>query len=178
MMQESCPDQSKQRQTELGRVWAPQQALPQNIEGRALGDITFDVKFRNEQLHNMRKAEDQDMHAIDGRPTIVAQVSTPKAQNKQQPLPQQLLQQKPHHGWSDSSSSNAGSSQKKSIHYMPKPKAVRDKHIFDPEHGGGRRRRDKHLPKRKFYEENSDKIGDRLNFHARIGLDCVEESPR
>ena len=91
-MQESCPDQSKQRQTELGRVWAPQQALPQNIEGRALGDITFDVKFRNEQLHNMRKAEDQDMHAIDGRPTIVAQVSTPKAQNKQQPLPQQLLQ--------------------------------------------------------------------------------------
>ena len=36
----------------------------------------------------MRVAEDQEMQAIDGRPTIVAQVSTPKAQNKQQPLPQ------------------------------------------------------------------------------------------
>ena len=60
---------------------------------------------------------------------------------------------------------------------MPRPKAVRNKHIFDPEHGGGRIRRNKHLPKRKFYEENSDKIGDRLNFHARIGLDLLQDSP-
>ena len=117
------------------------------------------------------------MQAIDGRPTIVAQVSTPKAQNKPQPLPQQLLQQEPHRGWSDTSSSNAGSSQKKGINCMPKPKAVREKFIFDPEHGGGRRRRDKHLPKRKFYEENSDKIGDRLDFQMRRGLDCIDESP-
>lgn len=116
------------------------------------------------------------MEVADGRPTLVAQVSTPKAQNKQQPLPKDFLEPKPHHGWSDSSSSNAGSSKKKSIHYMPKPKAIREKHIFDPEHGGGRRRRDKHLPKRKFYEENSDKIGDRIGFHARIGLDNLDES--
>lgn len=60
---------------------------------------------------------------------------------------------------------------------MPKPKAIREKHIFDPEHGGGRRRRDKHLPKRKFYEENSDKIGDRIGFHERIGLGRLDESP-
>lgn len=60
---------------------------------------------------------------------------------------------------------------------MPRPKAVRHKHIFDPEHGGGRIRRNKHLPKRKFYDENSDKIGDRLNFHVRIGMDLNQESP-
>jgi hypothetical protein len=38
--------------------------------------------------------------------------------------------------WSDSSGSNEK---------MAKPLAVRGKHIFDPEFGGGRRRRDKHL---------------------------------
>ena len=42
---------------------------------------------------------------------------------------------------------------------MPRPKAVRNKHIFDPEHGGGRIRRNKQLPKQKFYLENPDKIG-------------------
>ena len=63
--------------------------------------------------------------------------------------------------WSDTSSSNAGSSTKKKalLNYMPKSKAVRGKFIYDPEHGGGRRRRDKHLPRRKFYEENHEKIG-------------------
>lgn len=60
---------------------------------------------------------------------------------------------------------------------MPRPLAVRDKHIFDPEHGGGRIRRNKHIPKRKFYEDNSDKIGEMLNFHERIGLDNMEDSP-
>ena len=54
---------------------------------------------------------------------------------------------------------------------MPKSKAIREKFVYDPEHGGGRRRRDKRRPKQKFYEENSDKIGDRLDFHSRIGLD-------
>ena len=88
VMQEPCLRQSRQQQEEPGQVRAPQQALPQNVEDRALGDITFDITFRNEQLQNMREAEDQEMQAIDGRPTIVAQVSTPKAQNKQQPLPQ------------------------------------------------------------------------------------------
>ena len=91
-----------------------------------------------------------------------------------------MLEQKVVHqyGWSDSSSSNADSSmKKKNINYMPRPKAVRNKHIFDPEHGGGRIRRNKHLPKRKFYEENSDKIGDRLNFHTRLGFDILQDSP-
>ncbi len=59
---------------------------------------------------------------------------------------------------------------------MPKSKAIRGKFVYDPEHGGGRRRRDKHLPKQKMYEENSDRIGDRLDFHSRIGLD--NEEPR
>ena len=31
--------------------------------------------------------------------------------------------------------------------YMAKPLACREKFIFDPEHGGGRRRRNKHLPR-------------------------------
>lgn len=66
---------------------------------------------------------------------------------------------------------------KKNIHYVPKPKAIQGVHIYDPEHGGGRIRRNKHLPRSKYYDENSDKIGDRLNFHARIGLDLLQESP-
>lgn len=42
---------------------------------------------------------------------------------------------------------------------MPKSLAVRGKFVFDPEHGGGRRRRDKHLPRHKVFTENTDKIG-------------------
>ena len=104
---------------------------------------------------------------IDLRPTIIEEFQTPKAKNVGRPLPQQLLKDRVVHqyGWSDSSSSNADSSmKKKNINYMPRPKAVRHKHIFDPEHGGGRIRRNKHQPKRRFYDENSDKIGERLNF--------------
>ena len=42
---------------------------------------------------------------------------------------------------------------------MPKSLAIRGKFVFDPEHGGGRRRRDKHLPRHKIFTENTDKIG-------------------
>ena len=42
--------------------------------------------------------------------------------------------------------------------YMPKSKAVKGKFIFDPEHGGGRRRRDRKL-QRITQEPNEDKIG-------------------
>jgi len=87
------------------------------------------------------------MGLVDGRPTMVASISTPTSSNQQLPLPQQFLQPSKKIGWSDTSSSNAGSSQKKKLNYMPKSKAIRGKFIFDPEHGGGRRRRDKHLPK-------------------------------
>jgi len=41
---------------------------------------------------------------------------------------------------------------------MPKSLAVRGKFVFDPEHGGGRRRRDKRAGHFKF-AENTDKIG-------------------
>ena len=41
---------------------------------------------------------------------------------------------------------------------MPKSLAVRGKFVFDPEHGGGRRRRDKRAGHFKF-TENTDKIG-------------------
>ena len=41
---------------------------------------------------------------------------------------------------------------------MPKSLAIRGKFVFDPEHGGGRRRRDKHMPRHKIFTENTDKI--------------------
>jgi len=51
---------------------------------------------------------------------------------------------------------------------------VRGKFVFDPEHGGGRRRRDKHLPKQKVYTEDTDRIGyeqdNILDFNKRLGL--------
>ena len=58
---------------------------------------------------------------------------------------------------------------------MAKPLAVRDKFVYDPEHGGGRRRRNKHLPRQKQYFDNDEKIGyecgpcnfnDRLDFRS------------
>ena len=53
---------------------------------------------------------------------------------------------------------------------MPKSLAIRGKFIFDPEHGGGRRRRDKHLPRQKTFTENNDKIGynDIRDFKSRL----------
>ena len=78
-MEEPCLRQSTQPQEGPTQTWAPQYALPQNIQSRPLGDITF----QNDQLQNMGQTEDHDMDEIDGRPTIVAQVSTPKTQNKQ-----------------------------------------------------------------------------------------------
>lgn len=42
---------------------------------------------------------------------------------------------------------------------MPKSLAVRGKFVFDPEHGGGRRRRDKHLPRHKIFTDDTDQIG-------------------
>ena len=42
--------------------------------------------------------------------------------------------------------------------------------MFDPENGGGRRRRDKHLPRQKNFTDNNDKIGydDIRDFKARM----------
>jgi rhodanese-related sulfurtransferase len=57
------------------------------------------------------------------------------------PEPAKLL--KKSSKWSDSSDS--GSNEK-----IAKPLAVRGKFVFDPENGGGRRRRDKHLSRQKF----------------------------
>lgn len=53
---------------------------------------------------------------------------------------------------------------------MPKSKAIREKFVFDPEHGGGRKRRNKHLPKQKQYTEETDKIGynDVASFNDRL----------
>jgi hypothetical protein len=60
-------------------------------------------------------------------------------------LPLQLIKEQSN-GWSDS---DPGSDSKNPNHenFMPKSKAIREKFIFDPEHGGGRKRRNKHLPK-------------------------------
>jgi hypothetical protein len=49
--------------------------------------------------------------------------------------------------WSDTSSSNASSNRKNDINYMPKPLAIRGVHIFDPEHGGGRIRKNRQMPR-------------------------------
>lgn len=53
---------------------------------------------------------------------------------------------------------------------MPKSLAIRGKFIYDPEHGGGRRRRDKHLPRQKVFTTNNDKIGydDIRDFKTRL----------
>lgn len=45
------------------------------------------------------------------------------------------------------------------INYMPRPLAVRDKFVLDVEHGGGRRRRQKHLSRQQMFHDNPDKIG-------------------
>jgi hypothetical protein len=77
------------------------------------------------------------------------------------PEPTKLLK-KGSSKWSDSSDSNEK---------IPKSLAVRGKFIFDPEHGGGRRRRDKHLPRQKNFTDNYDKIGYSDNirsFKARL----------
>lgn len=42
---------------------------------------------------------------------------------------------------------------------MPKPLAIRGVHIFDPDHGGGRIRKNRQMPRQKFYLDNPDKIG-------------------
>jgi hypothetical protein len=85
----------------------------------------------------------------------------------QKPLPTQLLAKASKGGWDSESDSNS-----KNDELFPKSKAVRGKFIYDPEHGGGRRRRDKHLPKQRIYTESMDKIGydDITNFNQRLGL--------
>jgi hypothetical protein len=60
-------------------------------------------------------------------------------------------------GWSDSDP-DSNEKYKKGDNYMPKSLAVRDKFVYDPEHGGGRRRRNKHLPRQKVFTDNSDRI--------------------
>ena len=77
--------------------------------------------------------------------------------NHQFAIPNKLL--KKASSWSESSS-NPGSDSKNvnNENYMPKSKAVKGKFIFDPEHGGGRRRRDRKL-QRITQEPNEDKIG-------------------
>lgn len=61
MMQEACPVQSKPSKGDPGQFDTKIQSLPQNIESRALGDITSNVTFRNEQMNNMRQGTDLDM---------------------------------------------------------------------------------------------------------------------
>ena len=58
------------------------------------------------------------------------------------PLPKKLL--KKTSSWSESSS-NPGSNSKNpnDENLFPKSKAIKEKFVFDPEHGGGRRRRDR-----------------------------------
>jgi len=56
---------------------------------------------------------------------------------------------------------------------FPKSKAIRGKFVFDPEHGGGRRRRDKHLPSQKQYTNTTDIIEydeNIVDFNTRLGL--------
>jgi hypothetical protein len=53
---------------------------------------------------------------------------------------------------------------------FPKSKAVKDKFIYDPEHGGGRRRRQKHLPRQPLLNDD-DQIGNdtqRMDFNKRL----------
>jgi hypothetical protein len=57
---------------------------------------------------------------------------------------------------------------------------VRGKFIADPEHGGGRQRRDRHLPKQRQYTDNLEKIGyDKpMDFNKRLGLEVSNSPPK
>ena len=94
-----------------------------------------------------------------------------------QPLPLDLIKETSN-GWSDS---DPGSNSKNPNHenFMPKSLAIREKFIYDPEHGGGRKRRNKHLPKQKKYTEETDKIGycDVASFNARLELRESHHNP-
>ena len=41
---------------------------------------------------------------------------------------------------------------------MPKPLATKDKFIYDPEHGGGRKRRNKQMPGRRFRDQEEEMV--------------------
>ena len=62
------------------------------------------------------------------------------------PLPNKLL--KKVSSWSESSS-NPGSNSKNTNNenLFPKSLAVKEKFVYDPEHGGGRRRRNRKCPR-------------------------------
>ena len=114
----------------------------------------------------------------DLRPTVFQQEANSLQQLICRPLPQSLLNPKPS-SWSDS---DPGSNSKNpnSQFYIERPKAIKEKFIYDPENGGGRKRRDKRQPRWKIYTENMDKLGsqDILDFNARIGLNAQEsDSP-
>lgn len=87
------------------------------------------------------------------------------------PFPQDLI--KKTSSWSDSSSNqNSNSKNVEKENYFAKPLAVRDKFVFDPEHGGGRRRRNKRkVPM--FISDLSnanDLIGCSTDLNTRLGL--------
>ena len=77
------------------------------------------------------------------------------------PIPQNLIRKAS--SWSDSDEK----SNSKNDEMFPKSKAVRGKFVFDPEHGGGRRRRDKHLPKQKQYTCDSP---DKLEYQGKDSI--------
>jgi len=58
---------------------------------------------------------------------------------------------------------------------MPKSKAVKGLFVFDPEHGGGRRRRDKHCPRTKIFTENTDKIEYNKDLNKCFEIDHLSE---
>ena len=73
------------------------------------------------------------------------------------PLPNKLL--KKTSSWSESSS-NPGSNSKNlgDENLFPKSLAVKEKFVYDPEHGGGRKRRNRKCPR---IIDHEDQIGQR-----------------
>jgi hypothetical protein len=91
-----------------------------------------------------------DQEDIELRPTVLQQPPTfeSKVVNPM-PVPITIMKKAASGGWSDSDPDSNSKLKSTDENYMPKSLAVRGKFVFDPEHGGGRRRRDKHLPKQK-----------------------------
>jgi len=82
-------------------------------------------------------------------------------------LPNKLL--KKTSSWSESSS-NPGSNSKNvnDENYMPKSLAIREKFVYDPEHGGGRRRRDRKCQRLKQYTTENIGYDQIRDFKSRI----------
>lgn len=98
------------------------------------------------------------------RPTVFQPL--PTSQNL--PLPQEILQTaKLGSSWSNS---DLGSGSKKED--MPVPLAVKEKFIYDPENGGGRRRRDRVLKQPRNYDIDKLEYDESsiLSFNERLGL--------